>query len=37
MEDNAIIQLYFDRDERAISCTDEKYGALCTRIAKNIV
>ena len=37
MEDNTIIQLYFDRDERAISCTDEKYGALCTRIAKNIV
>lgn len=37
MEDNTIIQLYFDRDERAISCTDEKYGALCTRIAQNIV
>ena len=37
MEDNTIIQLYFDRDERAISCTEEQYGALCTRIAQNIV
>lgn len=37
MEDSAIIQLYFDRDERAIGYTDEKYGPLCTRIAWNIV
>lgn len=37
MEDRAIIQLYFDRDERAIACTQEKYGALCLRIAGNIV
>ncbi len=37
MEDSAIIQLYFDRDERAISCTQEKYGALCLRVAENIV
>lgn len=37
MEDNAIIDLYFDRDERAITQSDNKYGALCTRVARNIV
>lgn len=37
MEDSKIIQLYFDRDESAISHTQEKYGAYCTSIANNIL
>ncbi len=37
MEDKQIISLYFDRDERAIRETDVKYGAYCTRIAKNLL
>lgn len=37
MEDHEIIQLYWDRDEAAIGATDEKYGAYCTAIARNIL
>ncbi len=37
MEDNDIIELYFDRDERAIKETAEKYGKLCTAIATRIL
>jgi len=37
MEDSAIVQLYWDRDEGAISATAEKYGAYCARVAKNIL
>lgn len=37
MEDSMIVQLYFDRDESAISRTHEKYGAYCTSIANNIL
>lgn len=37
MEDNQIIQLYWDRDERAIASTAEKYGGYCTSIARNIL
>lgn len=37
MEDKAIVALYFDRDERAIRETDEKYGAFCRRIAQNVL
>lgn len=37
MEDSEIIELYWRRDERAVSETEEKYGALCTRIARNIL
>ena len=33
MEDSKIIELYFQRDEQAISETDRKYGALCHTIA----
>ena len=29
MEDNQIIQLYFDRSEEAISQTAVKYGKYC--------
>lgn len=37
MEDNKIIELFFAREEQAISETDKKYGKLCFCIAKNIV
>lgn len=37
MEDARIIQLYWDRDERAIHFTAKKYGNYCTSIAKNIL
>lgn len=37
MQDNEIIELYFQRDERAISETADKYGAYCTKIAYNIL
>lgn len=37
IDDNKIIQLYFDRDENAISATSEKYGKYCNTIAINIL
>ena len=37
MEDIQIIDLYWLRDERAISETDSKYGAFCHKIAMNIL
>jgi RNA polymerase sigma-70 factor (ECF subfamily) len=37
MEDNRIVDLYWERDERAISESDAKYGAFCARIAMNIL
>lgn len=37
MDDKTIIQHYWDRDERAISETDEKYGNFCSSIAENIL
>lgn len=37
MEDNKIIELYFARDEAALEETSAKYGALCRRIAMNIL
>ena len=37
MEDNAIISLYFERDEAAITETEKKYGAYCRTIADNIL
>ena len=37
MEDNQIIQLYFDRSEDAISQTAIKYGKYCHTIAYNIL
>lgn len=37
MEDKKIIDLYFDRDEKAIGETDKKYGKLCFSIAHNIL
>ncbi len=37
MEDREIIELYFKRDEQAISQTAAKYGKLCHNIAQRIV
>ena len=37
MEDEKILQMYFDREEGAIGATAEKYGNYCTAIAKNIL
>lgn len=37
MEDEKIVELYFQRDERAIAETDSKYGKYCYRIAYNIL
>ena len=37
MEDTRIVQLYWDRDQKAISETATKYGNYCTFIAKNIL
>lgn len=37
MEDNAILELYFSRDEQAISETERKYGGYCYSVADRIL
>lgn len=37
MDDNSIIQLYWDRNDQAIHATSEKYGRYCKTIAQNIL
>jgi len=37
LEDMQIIELYWQRDEQAISETDKKYGPFCLRLAMNIL
>ena len=37
MEDAAIIGLYWARDERAVSASDEKYGRLCRSLSRDIL
>lgn len=37
MEDYAIIDLYWARDQRAISASDEKYGAQCRSLSCNLL
>ncbi len=37
MDDNGIIQLYWDRNDQAIIATSEKYGHYCKAIARNIL
>lgn len=37
MDDNKIIELYWERKEDAIKETSLKYGGLCTYIARNIL
>ena len=37
MEDHAIIDLYWAREERALEETETKYGSYCRSIARNIL
>ena len=37
MEDKDIVQLYLNRDEKAVSATAKKYGNYCSSFAKNIL
>ena len=37
MEDSKIVDLYWDRNEEAIVCTQQKYGAYLLKIARNIL
>ena len=37
LEDHNIVDLYWFRDENAISETDKKYGSYCSTIANNIL
>lgn len=37
MDDNGIIQLYWDRNDQAIQATSDKYGPYCKAIARNIL
>lgn len=37
MEDNAIIELYFARNEAAIAETEKKYSGYCGTVARNIL
>ena len=37
MEDAAIVELYWHRDQTAIAETDGKYGPFCWKIAWNIL
>lgn len=37
MEDHAIIDLYWAREERALEETEQKYGSYCRSIAANIL
>lgn len=37
MEDSAIVDLYWQRSERAIEESEQKYGAYCCTVAYNIL
>ncbi len=37
MDDEKIVQLYWDRDQAAITATAEKYGGYCGTVARNIL
>ena len=37
MEDSNIVELFWERDENALSAVSEKYGKYCTAIARNIL
>lgn len=37
MDDNRIVDLYFDRDERAISESDKKYGRMLTKLSFSLL
>lgn len=37
MDDNRIIDLYFDRNQLALGATQDKYGSYCMKICMNIL
>ena len=37
MQDKDIIELFWQRDEAAITATERKYGKYCHRIAMNVL
>ena len=37
MDDSKIVQIYWDRNEQALTATSDKYGNYCISIAKNIL
>ncbi len=37
LEDSKIIELFFERSEKAITVLSEKYGLLCFKVANNIL
>lgn len=37
MNDSEIVELFFSRDEKAISAANEKYGKYCAAVAMNIL
>ena len=37
MEDSAIVRLYWDRDQRAIPASEEKYGSRCRGVSYGIL
>ena len=37
MDDNAMLDLYFARDQQAVEATSREYGAYCLSIARNIL
>ncbi len=37
MEDSRIVQLFWDRDQEAVSAAEEKYGPYCSAVASNIL
>ena len=37
MDDQSIVDLYWQRDEQAIAETEKKYGAYCQTIARNLL
>ena len=37
MEDNKIIQLFWERNESALAAVSEKYGRYCTAVARNML
>lgn len=37
MNDQDIVNLYFDRNEQAIAETDKKYGGLCMQVSMNVL
>ena len=37
MDDSEIIQLFWERDEAAVSAVSEKYGRYCAAVARNMI